>query len=106
MDLGSALRLGSLLLALPLALGCSDEGIKPVETPEDDPAQLDPPPAGQGFQISTEDTVVASGEEVQDCYFYRVSDLLAEAGLAADAPFDLHRIQIAQRDGSHHMNIF
>jgi hypothetical protein len=96
------------LLALFCAvvfLGGCPEGNPPV-TPETDPAQLDPPPQGQGFQLETETIKVEPGVEQQDCYFFRVRDLAAQNGLNPDAPVYLHRVQIAQRAGSHHMNIF
>jgi hypothetical protein len=80
-------------------------GPEPVNPDPSDPAQLDPPPAGQGFQITTDDIEVAPGDEVQNCYFYKVRDL-AQGGGLEDALVHLHRVQIAQTDGSHHMNIF
>ncbi|WP_050435683.1 hypothetical protein [Chondromyces crocatus] len=83
-----------------------DDGVTPQPPGDDDPAHLEPPPSGAGFQLESEDTQVAAGDEVQDCYFFRVSELLERAGMPADAPLNLHRVQIAQRDGSHHMNIF
>lgn len=69
------------------------------------PEQLDPPPMGQGLQITTGTFDVPPGTEEQDCYFYKVSDLAAAAGLPA-GPVNIHRVQIAQRTGSHHMNLF
>jgi hypothetical protein len=71
-----------------------------------DPAHLDPPPAGQGFQFGTPDFSVPSGTEEQDCYFFKVSDLAKSGGLDATKPVNLHHVQVAQRPGSHHMNIF
>ncbi len=71
-----------------------------------DPAHLDPPPSGQGFQFGTPEFAVLSGQEVQDCYFYQVSDLALAGGLDPTQPVNLHHIQVAQRVGSHHMNIF
>ena len=94
---------------LAMALVCSvaacsdDESTDPVVT---DPAQLDPPPAGAGFQVQTEDIEVPSGVEQQDCYFFRIRDLAEAAGMNPDEPVNLNRVQIAQRDGSHHMNVF
>jgi hypothetical protein len=86
-------------------VGCSDEPTQP-NPPATDPSYIDAPPAGQGFQIMTEVTEVPPGVEEQDCYFYRVSDLAAKAGMDPKAPLNLHRVQIAQRPGSHHMNVF
>jgi hypothetical protein len=71
-----------------------------------DQADLVPPPKGEGFQMATDDIAVPSGTEEQDCYFYKVSELAAANGLPADKPVNLHHIQIAQRKGSHHMNVF
>ncbi len=82
--------------------GCSDNPV----TPEPDAAHLEPPPLGQGFQFETEDTMVAPGSEQQNCYFYKVSELAEKGGLDPQKPVFLHRIQMAQREGSHHMNIF
>ena len=72
----------------------------------DDPSQLQPPAQGQGFQFRTELFSVGPGEEIQDCYFYKVSELAKAGGLPENEPVNLHRVQIVQRDGSHHMNIF
>jgi hypothetical protein len=71
-----------------------------------DPSQIDPPPMGQGFQMETEDIKVPIGNEEQDCYFFKISDLATAGGLDPTKPVNLHRIQIAQRAGTHHMNIF
>jgi hypothetical protein len=71
-----------------------------------DPAQLDPPASGQGFQFATEEFAVPQGTEEQDCYFFKISDLAKQGGLDPTKPVNLHRVQIAQRVGSHHMNIF
>jgi hypothetical protein len=76
-----------------------------TETPTD-ASNLDAPPSGQGFQIETPEISVASGDEIQNCYFYKVSDLAKAGGLTGTDPVNLHRVQIAQRDGSHHMNVF
>ncbi|APR83622.1 Hypothetical protein A7982_08971 [Minicystis rosea] len=46
------------------------------------------------------------GTEQQDCYFFKVSELAKAGGLDEKLPVNLHRIEIAQRSGSHHMNIF
>jgi hypothetical protein len=72
----------------------------------EDPSKLDAPAAGKGFQFESEDTAVASGVEEQDCYFYKVSDLAKAGGLDPSKPVNLHQVQVAQRAGSHHMNIF
>lgn len=90
-------------LALSLAVGCSPA---PPEDPEIDPSQLAAPPKGQGFQFKTELFSVGPGEEIQDCYFFKVRDLARAGGLPEDEPVNLHRIQMVQREGSHHMNLF
>jgi hypothetical protein len=74
--------------------------------PPSDPSNITPPPSGQGFQFQTEDIEVPAGVEEQDCYFFKVSDLAKAGGLDPAAPVNLHRVQIAQKPGSHHMNIF
>lgn len=89
---------GSLLVCLS---GCGGEDAQPEKKD-----LLDPPPAGQGIQLETGDFDVDPGTEVQDCYFYRVSELAEAAGLPVDEPVILHRTQIAYKPGSHHMNIF
>jgi hypothetical protein len=71
-----------------------------------DPAQLAPPPAGQGVQFGTGIISVPPGTEEQDCYFFLTSDLEKAAGLDPTKPLNLHHVQVAQRPGSHHMNIF
>lgn len=81
-------------------------GPKDTTTNPSDNAELTPPPSGQGFQMSTQDISVPAGTEEQDCYFFKVSDLAKANGLDPSQPVPLHRIQIAQRDGSHHMNVF
>jgi hypothetical protein len=71
-----------------------------------DPAHLDPPPMGQGFQFGTGDIDVPAGTEEQDCYFFKISDLAMAGGMDPTKPVNLHRVSVAQRAGSHHMNIF
>ena len=80
----------------------------PVVVPPEkvDPATLAAPKAGEGFQFKTEAFPVAAGVEEQDCYFFKVNEIAAAAGLPADQPVNLHRLQIAQKEGSHHMNLF
>lgn len=70
-----------------------------------DPSQLDPPPQGQGFQMETLDIQVPVGTEEQDCYFFKISELAAMGGLDPTKPVNLHRVEIAQRKGTHHMNV-
>lgn len=93
----------SALAAMTLALvaGCPAAPTEPGA-----PTDIEPPAQGQGFQLRTELFTVNPGEEIQDCYFFRVSDLAAKNGMPASDPVNVHRIQMAQRTGSHHMNIF
>jgi hypothetical protein len=93
-----------LVLSVATVVACNDgEPADPVSSSE---VALAPPPPGQGFQIHTDAFEVPAGSEEQDCYFFRVRDVAKANGLPEDAPVNLHRIQIAQREGSHHMNIF
>jgi len=112
MDLRHTFAL-SVPVGLALALtGCPAEtDTNPATTTTDtttntDPSHLDPPPEGQGAQIETPEIMVGPGDEVQNCYFYKVSELAKAGGLSETEALNLHRVQIAQRDGSHHMNIF
>jgi hypothetical protein len=96
-------------MLLPVAVGllaCADDGPDPTEPPLIDLSLLEPPPSGRGFLMETEEIEVPSGVEQQDCYFFQVRELAEAHGMDPDAPVNLHRVQIAQRDGSHHMNIF
>jgi hypothetical protein len=54
----------------------------------------------RGFTVHVPEFPVPPGEEIQDCYFVRVPDLADGGELWVD------RFKIAQRDGSHHMNVF
>jgi hypothetical protein len=50
---------------------------------------------------------VPAGTELQACYFFKVSDLMAAAGYDPSVTsIPVHRIQVVQKDGSHHMNLF
>ena len=97
-------RFALLLVPLSLTACTSEESTNPAPPP--DLSSLEVPQAGAGYQFESEETVVASGDEEQDCYFFKVSELAKKGGLDASKPVNLHRVQIAQRDGSHHMNIF
>lgn len=95
------------LTLLPLSIlasACSSSSTSP--NPVTDPSDLAAPPSGQGFQLATQDVSVPPATEEQDCYFFKVSDLASAGGLDATQPVNLHRVQVAQRPGSHHMNIF
>ena len=71
-----------------------------------DPGALLPPSGGQGVQLKTPAFAVAAGTEVQNCYFFHVSDLETAAGLPSDQPIEVHRVQVVETPGSHHMNVF
>ncbi len=98
-----SIRWLSILAAAPLAVlvaGC------PEETEDPPPkSALEPPPAGQGFQFGTGEQPVGPGEEVQNCFFFKVKDLMA-SGKVEGATFNLNRVTMHQAEGSHHMNIF
>jgi hypothetical protein len=85
-----------------LSVGCSsaDTEIKPTAS------TLAAPAKGQGFQFGTPLFSVNAGDEVQDCYFFKVSDLARSGGLPENDPVNLHRVKLVQNAGSHHMNIF
>lgn len=98
-------------LSLPVTLALSLTGCPAPESTDTTPVETDPsalaaPPSGEGVQVETPDIKVAQGDEVQNCYFYKVSDLAKAGGLPAGEPLNLHRVQLAQRDGSHHLNVF
>ena len=96
------------IAAVPMLVvltGCPGESFEP-EPEVKDPSQLKAPLKGGGFQFRTELFSVAPGEEIQDCYFYKVRDLAKAGGLPENEPVNLHRVQMVQKDGSHHMNIF
>ena len=84
--------------------GCNAE--ETLNPKPEDAAHLEPPQAGEGFQFQTEDIELPSGTEEQDCYFFKVSELAKQGGMDPEKPVNLHRIQVAQRAGSHHMNLF
>lgn len=102
--------LTALLALVPVVLtgigGCSSSDTPAPAAPTTDPGQLAQPLAGQGFQIRTALFPVDAGQEIQNCYFYKVSDLAKSNGLPENEPVNLHRVQIVQKAGSHHMNVF
>lgn len=86
-------------------LGCSHkDGTAPLVTT--DPDTLAPPPTGQGVQFKSGDFAIPPGNEAQYCYFFKVSDLAKAGGLDPAKPVNLHRVQVAQRIGTHHLNVF
>ena len=103
--LAKARHLGSILAlaaAVAVVMGaCSSEPGEPT-----DPGTLAAPPQGQGVQMKTPAFDVDADTEVQNCYFFRVSDLEKAAALPTDQPIEVHRVQIVEKAGSHHMNVF
>jgi hypothetical protein len=101
--------LAAALVALPVALGlvagCAPDA-ESGSTVVTDPEQLGAPPLGQGFQLRTDLFPVGAGEEIQNCYFFKVRDLAKANGMPENEPVNLHRVHIVQKLGSHHMNIF
>jgi hypothetical protein len=86
--------------------GCTNKGTVVEPTDPTDPAELDAPASGLGVQMKTDAFTVPAATELQACYFYKVSDLAAAAGMDPTQPLDVHRVQIVQKTGSHHMNLF
>jgi hypothetical protein len=94
---------GSIALAALLTGACSsDTSANTTANPEAPPA----PPQGQGVQMKTPAFDVPPDSELQGCYFFKVSDLEAAAGLPTDQPIEVHRVEIIQKVGSHHMNVY
>ena len=103
--------LSSLLVAVPLVLGgivaCApNHDNQVVAPPITDPALLGAPAKGLGFQMRTDLFPVAPGEEIQNCYFFKVGELAKANGMPEGDAVNLHRVQIVQKSGSHHMNVF
>jgi hypothetical protein len=57
------------------------------------------PPSGQGFQFQTGGFAVPQGTETQRCYFFAVPG-------TPDQEVWVNHYQLAQNQGSHHVNIF
>jgi hypothetical protein len=60
---------------------------------------LDPPAAGQGFQLNVPKFDVAMGDEVQSCYFFAVPGPVGQ-------DVWVNHFKLAANAGTHHMNIF
>ena len=97
------------LIAMPLAAsltaGCSSD-TEVTAPPVTDPDKLGAPLQGQGFQFKTQLFAVNAGDEIQNCYFFKVRDLAKAGGMPENDPVNLHRVEIVQKAGSHHMNVF
>lgn len=104
--------IASFPFALAVVLGlaanaCDNDPIPdPSEPTVNDPAKLGAPAKGKGFQFGTRLFAVQPNTEVQNCYFFKISDLAAQGGLDPTQPVNLHRVELVQKIGSHHMNIF
>jgi len=100
--------LAALALICIAWMGCSSSSPGPTPTPAEPtlPTELASPPSGQGVQLMTDAFSVAAGEEIQVCYFFKVSDLLSANGMDPTKPLELDRVQVVQYPGSHHMNLF
>ena len=72
-------------LALPLA-AVALGGCGPVDV------HLDPPKAGQGFQLKVEPYALDKSTETQRCYFFEVN---------SDTPVFVHEFEVAQNPGTH-----
>jgi hypothetical protein len=82
-----------LLVSLGIALiaaGCGDSSGDVL---------LDPPVAGEGFQLDIPKFEVAAGDEVQSCYFFAVPG-------PAGQDVWVNHFKLAANVGTHHMNIF
>jgi hypothetical protein len=79
------------LLATVLVVGCGGSGGNDV--------LLDPPAAGQGFQLNVPKFDVAMGDEVQSCYFFAVPG-------PAGSDVWVDHFKLAANVGTHHLNIF
>ncbi len=79
------------LCVAPLVIGC---GSAPVLV-QDDAYNL-PAPA-HGVQLQTPEFQVASGTEIQHCYWFK---------LPSDVDLEVVKIQVRYLVGSHHMNLF
>jgi hypothetical protein len=108
MSLRAGLLAITTLAAVNVALagGCTNHVPPPEQTAVTDPAKLTAPANGDGVQMKTDAFKVPAGTELQSCYFFKVSDLAQAAGMDPTKPIDVHRVQIVQKEGSHHMNLF
>lgn len=66
-------------------------------SPGNDALTLEPPPPGEGVQLRVGPFDVARGAEIQRNYYMK---------LPSEADVDVRRIQVAMREGSHHLNMF
>jgi hypothetical protein len=64
-----------------------------------DTSVIDPPPPGQGFQLTVPDFDVPLGTDTQRCYFFAVPG-------TPDQEVWVNKYEIAQPMGTHHMNLY
>ena len=65
-------HLSVVLLAVPLMAAQCPQPPPGNDGGTHEKVLLEPPPAGQGFQLTTPAFDVAAGNEIQDCYFFQV----------------------------------
>lgn len=94
----------ALALSASLLSGCPDLaarlGIPMAQgggTPPPDALVLAPPPPGEGVQLHIGPFDVPQGAEIQRNFYLK---------LPSDVDVDINRIQVAMREGSHHLNMF
>src|SRR5262245_48556919 len=84
-----AFVLPSTALAIALLAGCPSDPDATSQPVSNDPSKLIAPAPGEGFQFRTSLFQVNPGEEVQDCYFFKVRDLAKTGGLSENEPVNL-----------------
>ncbi|MEW5854779.1 MAG: hypothetical protein AB2A00_38740 [Myxococcota bacterium] len=88
----------AILVFLAACTNSTQEGESASKQPSTN-VSLQPPAAGRGFQYTTGEFEVAPGLDLQQCFFFQVP------GNAGEEIF-VNRIEVAQNEGTHHMNIF
>src|SRR5688572_12177654 len=89
------------LLPAALALSFSACGNDPPPDPPNEFSwTLEELTPDKGISIRIPEFEVASGQELQDCYFLQVPDI------NNGQPVFIDRFHVAQNPGTHHMNIF
>lgn len=85
-------RLLALALATPIFLAaCGDD---PTATPDADAPLLEPPPAGEGQQL-TMDVTIAAGDETEQCQY-----------VVVDSELEIARFEHVYTTGSHHLLLY
>lgn len=100
---------GIFFMVVALAAGCDDDADTTTREPQPpaDGGAAGPAidrvptlPPERGWTVHVPPFEVPAGQEITDCYF------LAFPDLADGAPVWIDRVEVAQREGTHHMNIF